>query len=49
MTTLATHRLHTAESVITPFDGEGGLGKMFQLFGDRMEPLIAELNEALVA
>ncbi len=34
---------------LAPFDGEGGLGKMFQLFGDRMDPLIAELNEALVA
>ena len=25
------------------------LGKMFQLFDDRMDPLIAELNEVLVA
>jgi type I restriction enzyme R subunit len=29
--------------------GQGGLGRMFQLFGDRLDPLIAELNEALVA
>ena len=34
---------------MAPFDSEGGLGKMFQLFGARMDPLIAELNEALVA
>ena len=34
---------------MAPFDGEGGLGKMYQLFGERMDPLIAELNEALVA
>ena len=34
---------------MAPFDSEGGLGKMYQLFGDRMDPLIAELNEALVA
>ncbi len=34
---------------MAPFDGEGGLGRMFQLFGERMDPLIAELNEALVA
>ena len=34
---------------MAPFDAEGGLGRMHQLFGDRMEPLIAELNEALVA
>ena len=34
---------------MAPFDREGGLGKMYQLFGARMDPLIAELNEALVA
>ncbi len=34
---------------MAPFDAEGGLGRMHQLFGERMEPLIAELNEALVA
>ena len=32
-----------------PFDSAGGLGKIFQLFGNRMEPLIAELNEILAA
>jgi len=34
---------------MSPFDGQGGLGKMYQLFGEKMEPLINELNEALVA
>jgi type I restriction enzyme R subunit len=34
---------------MAPFDSMGGLGKMFQLFGDRTDPLIAELNEALAA
>ena len=34
---------------MAPFDAMGGLGKMFQLFGERTEPLIAELNEALAA
>jgi type I restriction enzyme, R subunit len=34
---------------MAPFDRAGGLGKMYQLFGDRMDPLIAELNEALAA
>ncbi len=34
---------------MAPFDRAGGLGKMHQLFGDRLDPLIAELNEALVA
>ena len=32
-----------------PFLRVGGLGKMFQLFGERTDPLIAELNEALAA
>lgn len=34
---------------MAPFDGQGGLGKMHQLFGERMDSLIDELNEALVA
>jgi type I restriction enzyme R subunit len=34
---------------LAPFDRQGGLGRMYQLFGEQMEPLIAELNEALVA
>jgi type I restriction enzyme, R subunit len=34
---------------IAPFDSMGGLGKMFQLFGDRTDSMIAELNEALAA
>ena len=32
-----------------PFDAQGGLGKMHQLFGDQMDSLIDELNEGLVA
>ena len=32
-----------------PFDGKGGLGKMYQLFGGRMDVLLGELNEVLVA
>ena len=34
---------------MSPFDGQGGLGKMYQLFGNKMEPLLDELNEVLVA
>jgi len=34
---------------MAPFDSAGGLGKMFQLFGDRTDVLIAELNEVLAA
>ena len=33
---------------MTPFDSQGGLGRMHQLFGARMEPLLDELNEVLV-
>ena len=33
----------------TPFDGKGGVGKMYQLFGDEMDPIIDEMNEALAA
>ncbi len=33
----------------TPFDAKGGRGKMWQLFGDEMETVINELNEALAA
>ncbi|HHL33366.1 MAG TPA: DEAD/DEAH box helicase, partial [Desulfobulbaceae bacterium] len=32
-----------------PFDARGGLGRMYHLFGEKMEPLIDELNEALAA
>ncbi len=31
----------------TPFDGEGGLGKMFNLFGGEYEKLLEELNKEL--
>ncbi len=33
----------------TPFDAMGGRGKMYQLFGDEMNVIIGELNEALAA
>ena len=33
----------------TPFDAQGGRGKMYQLFGDEMNDILDELNEALVA
>ena len=32
-----------------PFDVHGGRGKMYQLFGDQMQEIINELNEALAA
>ena len=32
-----------------PFDAQGGLGKLYQLFGAKMDVLLDELNEVLVA
>ena len=34
---------------MAPFDGKGGMGRMYELFGDRMDSVIKELNEALAA
>ena len=34
---------------MAPFDSKGGMGRMYQLFGDRMDGVIDELNEALAA
>jgi len=31
----------------TPFDAEGGRGKMYELFGEKMNEILDELNEAL--
>lgn len=41
--------LNTDDLDYTPFDAKGGRGKMWQLFGDEMETIINELNEALAA
>jgi len=30
-----------------PFDAKGGLARMYQLFGDGMDELLNEMNEAL--
>ena len=34
---------------MAPFDGKGGMGQMYKLFGERMDDVIDELNEALAA
>ena len=34
---------------MAPFDSRGGLGQMYKLFGERMESVIEEMNEALAA
>jgi type I restriction enzyme, R subunit len=33
----------------SPFDRQGGVGKMYQLFGEEMDTIIQEINQALVA
>ncbi|UWR12446.1 DEAD/DEAH box helicase family protein [Sulfitobacter mediterraneus] len=39
--------IETDDLDMAPFDGQGGLGRMYQLFGNDMEPLMAEMNEAV--
>ena len=34
---------------LNPFNSQGELGKMWQLFGEQTENIINELNEALAA
>lgn len=34
---------------MSPFDGQGGLGKMYKLFGADMDNVLDELNEVLAA
>lgn len=34
---------------LNPFDQLGGLGKAYQIFGDKIFDLIEELNQTLVA
>ena len=34
---------------MAPFDAHGGLGKMYALFGDGMDDVMSEMNEALAA
>ncbi len=34
---------------LAPFDAHGGLGRMYALFGDRMDGVMSEMNEALAA
>ncbi|WP_457570771.1 type I restriction-modification enzyme R subunit C-terminal domain-containing protein [Desulfovulcanus sp.] len=34
---------------LAPFDANGGLGKMWQLFGEEMDRIIEEMNEVLAA
>lgn len=42
-------RMEKEDLDYAPFDARGGLGKMHQLFGDRMDALLDELNKELTA
>ena len=41
--------IERADLELAPFDAHGGLGRMHTLFGDRMDDIMAEVNEALAA
>ena len=41
--------IETDDFEYTPFSQEGGLGKVYQVFGDQLNTVIDELNEKLVA
>ena len=46
---ITSFHLNRDDLDMAPFDGKGGLGRMYKLFGDRMDSVIHELNEALAA
>lgn len=46
---VSSYHLDLDDLDYTPFDAQGGRGKMYQLFGNEMETIINELNEVLVA
>ena len=46
---VSSFHLERDDLEMAPFDGKGGLGQMDKLFGDRMDDVIDELNEALAA
>jgi len=41
--------IETDDFEYAPFSQEGGLGKVYQLFGDELNDILVELNEALAA
>ena len=43
----ASFHIEKEDFDLNPFNAQGGLGKMWQLFGDKTEAIIDELNEAL--
>ena len=45
----ASFRVDREDFELDPFNKQGGLGKMWQLFGEETDAIINELNESLVA
>jgi len=45
----SSHHLERDDLDLAPFDANGGLGKMWQLFGEDMDRIIDEMNEVLAA
>ena len=45
---LTSYHIERDDLEMAPFDAQGGLGRMYQLFGMEMDGVLAELNEALV-
>jgi type I restriction enzyme R subunit len=46
---LSSYHIAMDDLDYTPFDAHGGRGRMYQLFGQEMMPLLEELNEVLAA
>ena len=45
----ASFHIERRDLEFAPFDAQGGLGRMYHLFGDQMDRVIEELNDALSA
>ncbi len=45
----ASHHLERDDLELAPFNGSGGLGRMWHLFGENMDRIIEEMNEVLAA
>jgi type I restriction enzyme R subunit len=43
------HGVEESDLDYAPFDARGGLGRMHELFGERLNALIDELNKELTA
>ncbi len=45
----SSHHIERDDLELAPFDSHGGLGKMWQLFGENLNNIIDEMNEVLAA